>query len=190
MSGDSSKPEFWDPRYRTGDMPWDAGGVPESLGRFLWQSHAIGRVLIPGCGSAYEVRAFDEAGWDVAAIDFSAAAVAHAQEKLGALGDRVVVADFFTFDAKGKFDLVYDKHFLSALPPDLWPRYAARMAELIRPGGSLAGIFFHGRKDHTPPYPISDEKAESLFGAAFDRIEDEPLHEGNRWQVWTRRIPS
>jgi len=190
MNGDSTKPEFWDPRYKSRDMPWDSGGVPESLDQFLWQTHAVGRVLIPGCGSAYEVRAFDEAGWEVAAVDFSAEAVARAQKMLGALGDRVMLADFFAFEPKGSFDLVYEKNFLCALPPDLWPQYAARMAELIRPGGSLAGIFFHGHEEKPPPYPITDEQAELLFDGEFDQIEDEPLQEGNRWQVWVRRFPS
>jgi hypothetical protein len=41
-------------------MPWDFGGVPV----FLEKHYGPGRVLIPGCGSGYEIEAFSSAGWD------------------------------------------------------------------------------------------------------------------------------
>jgi protein-L-isoaspartate O-methyltransferase len=40
-------------------------------------------VLIPGCGSGYEVKAFHEVGHEVMAIEFSAPAIARAHEVLG-----------------------------------------------------------------------------------------------------------
>ena len=70
--------EFWDSRYRSGKTPWDYGGVPAALLNYL-QTAQPGRVLIPGCGSGYEVRAFHERGWDVLAIDYSPAAVERAR---------------------------------------------------------------------------------------------------------------
>jgi len=36
-------------------MPWDAGGVPRELAKYLAGASGGGRVLIPGCGAAYEV---------------------------------------------------------------------------------------------------------------------------------------
>ena len=50
-------------------MPWDAGGVPRELAKYLAGAAGGGRVLIPGCGAAYEVAAFHEAGYEVIAID-------------------------------------------------------------------------------------------------------------------------
>ena len=54
-ANDPSAREFWDIRFREGRMPWDAGGVPRELAKYLAGASGGGRVLIPGCGAAYEV---------------------------------------------------------------------------------------------------------------------------------------
>ena len=75
LKQDAAKPEFWEKRFRENFTPWDAGRVPSDLERFLRSEPRGRRVLIPGCGSGYEVRAFAEAGHDVIAVDFAPAAV-------------------------------------------------------------------------------------------------------------------
>ena len=75
----SSGPEFFDIRYAAGRMPWDYGGVQNSLKAFLNRHHGPGHVLIPGCGSGYEIETFSSAGWDVIGIDYSAVGVARAR---------------------------------------------------------------------------------------------------------------
>jgi hypothetical protein len=57
------------------------------------------------------------------------------------LADRVRQADFFAPIAEAPFDLVYERAFLCALPRRLWPSWATRVAELVKPGGRLAGTF-------------------------------------------------
>jgi SAM-dependent methyltransferase len=161
------------------------------LKAFLQTSQA-GSVLIPGCGLAYEVRAFDEAGWKVTAIDFSPVAVKRARSQLGALADRVVEGDFFQHDfGSQRFDLIYERTFLCALHPDLWPDYVRRMTQLLQPNGKLAGIFLYGAIGEPPPYPLSPAKANELLGKNFTLIntlpviDSLPLFAGNeRWQEW------
>src|SRR6516225_649383 len=87
---DSSRTQFWTNRWAAGKTPWDQGGIPPMLASFLSQQQNPTSVLIPGCGSGYEVRAFHDAGHAVEAIDFSGPAVAHAREVLGPLGNRVI----------------------------------------------------------------------------------------------------
>src|SRR5881628_3235649 len=94
-SVDSTHPDFWTSRYATGKTPWDFGGVPAAVKSFLSRSSGPGRVLIPGCGSGYEVQPFHDAGYDVTAIDFSPAAVARARRVLGDLAKRVMLGNFF-----------------------------------------------------------------------------------------------
>lgn len=194
---ESVRPEFWEQRYRAGRLPWDAGGVPPALAAFLGRRGPAGRrVLIPGCGSGYEVNAFAAAGWSVCAIDFAPAAVERARRVLGAAGACVRQADFFTDDSGAEFDLIYERTFLCSLPPPRWADYARRVAALLRPGGALAGIFFHGQEPEPPPYPLTPAAAAALFGTALALVEDEaipaadslPLYAGGeRWQVWRRR---
>src|SRR2546422_8275969 len=59
---DAAKPEFWEKRFRGGLTPWDAGKIPAALEQFLKTEPRNQRVLIPGCGSGYEVHAFAGAG--------------------------------------------------------------------------------------------------------------------------------
>ncbi len=196
MASDSSRPEFWDTRYRDGVTPWDAGRVPPILAHWLSKEPGGRRVLVPGCGSGYEVRAFAEHGDDVLGIDFSDAAIEAAQRALGELAHRVRKADFFAF-AEAPFDLVYERTFLCALPRREWPRWARCIAERIRAGGLLAGFFFFDDNERGPPFGISAQDLHALLDPAFTLAEDEavpaaqsvPVLAGKeRWQVWKRQL--
>ena len=190
---DAARPDFWEKRFRENFTPWDAGSVPAALDQFLKTERSGQRVLIPGCGSGYEVRAFAEAGHDVLAVDFSQAAVERARRILGALADRVRLADFFEFDFETPFDLVYERAFLCALPRRLWPGYAPRLSQLMKPEGRLAGFFFFDEGERGPPFGLKAGELETLLGGRFDRIADSPVSDSipifagkERWQVWTR----
>src|SRR3954451_9826836 len=138
--GPGSGPAFFDARYAAGRMPWDYGGVPNALKAFLDQHPGSGRVLIPGCGSGYEIEAFASAGWDVIGIDFSTVAIARARSLLGRLADKVYEGDFFNHPFRERsFDLIYERTFLCALSPERWPHYAQRLAALLAPSGLLCG---------------------------------------------------
>jgi SAM-dependent methyltransferase len=199
MTEDPTAPGFWNSRYEAGTTPWDFGGVPAPLTRHL-AAHA-GRgatVLIPGCGSGYEVVAFAEAGYRVTAIDFSVPAVARARRTVGpALAARIVEGDFFahTF-ADAPFDVIYERTFLCALPPAWREKIVARQAALLRPGGLLAGLYYFEETDDGPPHGLAPGTAERLFDAPFQLERDElvapaespPLFAGHeRWQERRRR---
>jgi SAM-dependent methyltransferase len=80
LAQDSSKAEFWESRYRDNVTPWDAGKVPASLRAYADNLPPRARILIPGCGSAYDAAYLAKNGFDVLAIDFSPAAIAAAQK--------------------------------------------------------------------------------------------------------------
>lgn len=194
MAQDSARPEFWDTRYREGVTPWDAGAVPLRLVEFL-EHQEPQRVLIPGCGTGYEVKAFGERGHEVLAIEFSDAAIEVARRALGPLADLVKKADFFAFEA-APFDMVYERAFLCALPRSLWPRWAARVAEVLRPGGRLAGFFYLDDNPRGPPFGTTKGQLARLL-AGFELQEDQaipdseslPVFKGKEvWQVWKRRL--
>jgi SAM-dependent methyltransferase len=196
MAQDSSRPEFWDTRFRDGVTPWDAGRAPRKLEIWLGDKKSPQKVLIPGCGTGYEVRLFAEHGHDVLAIDFSDAAIDAARRELGALSGLVKKADFFNLQ-EGPFDLVYERAFLCALPRVLWPDWGRRVAELVRPGGELAGFFYIDDNPRGPPFGVSRERLNELRGKAFEVTENQalraeqslPVFQGKEiWQVWKRRL--
>jgi SAM-dependent methyltransferase len=194
-SADSTRPDFWTIRYATGRTPWDFGGVPAALKSFLARSSAPGRVLIPGCGSGYEVQTFHTAGYDVTAIDFSPAAYDQAKRVLGVLAERVILGDFFTHDfGQRRFDLIYERTFLCSMPPSRWPDYANRMSDLLSTGGRLIGVFLYAQQPTPgPPYSLTDKQAQDLFQRHFRLVRSElmtdslPLFRAmEKWQEWLK----
>ena len=193
MAQDSSRPDFWDSRFRDGVTPWDAGGVPPRLMAWLEARQTKLRVLIPGCGTGYEAKLFADRGHEVLAIDFSDAAIEAARRKLGL---QIRKADFFALD-EGAFDLVYERAFLCALPRARWPDWGRRMAELVRPGGELAGFFFLDDNQRGPPFGTSRAELKALLAGAFERTEEAdvppadsiPVFKGKEiWQAWKRKL--
>jgi SAM-dependent methyltransferase len=191
---DPAGPEFWDLRYGARFAPWDAGKVPARLREFVAASPAPRRVLVPGCGSAWDVRFLAESGWEVLGIDFSHEALAKAREILGPLAGRVRHADFFAPLAGEPFDVVYERAFLCALPRRMWGDWARRMAQVVTPGGLLAGFFFFGAGERGPPFPLASQaELDTLLTPTFARIVDEPVTDSiavfdgkERWQMWRR----
>ncbi|HEY5792945.1 MAG TPA: methyltransferase [Chthoniobacterales bacterium] len=191
---DSTAPDFWNERYQCEKTPWDFHGVPAALTQFL-DAAKPGRVLLPGCGSGYEIAAFLDAGWEAWGLDFSQAAVRRARALLGTRADRVLFGDFFNYEFGQPFDLIYERTFLCALPPALWESYASRIKNLLIPGGRLAGFFFYGPEAaESPPYPLSRADAERLFPPGLELIEDQPAADSlplfagkERWQQWKKR---
>jgi SAM-dependent methyltransferase len=194
---DASQPEFWEKRFRENFTPWDAGRVPSDLEGFLKTEPRGRRVLIPGCGSGYEVRAFVAAGHEVLAVDFAAAAVERAQRLLGRLSDRVRLADFFEADLGAPYDLVYERAFLCSLPRPLRPRYAQRARELLGPRGRIAGFFYFEDGERGPPFGLKSGELDALLSLGFEEIEDRavddsiPIFAGKeRWKIWKVRSTS
>jgi SAM-dependent methyltransferase len=189
---DSAKPEFWNERYAKGRIPWDFGGVPVELLQFLSREKP-GSVLIPGCGTGYEVCAFARAGWQVDAVDFSREAICHARRVLGEDARFVRQADFFAENPSGSCDLVYERTFLCSFPKTLWPSYVTQITKTLRTGGCLAGFFFFGPEPEPPPYPLAAGELAELLGKQFTQIENAMVSDSlpffrdkEKWQVWRK----
>ena len=191
-------PEFWDKRFQSGVMPWDAGSVPAALQAYLQQQEAQAAqarsVLIPGCGSAHEAAFLDRRGWSVVALDFSAAAVEAARRNLGEWGGTLVQEDFFAHSPQAPYTLIYERAFLCALPRKLWSGYGERLMQLLAPGGYLVGFYLFGDDLKGPPFSISRGQLEELLSPYFDLVADEAVAESipafagrERWMEWRKR---
>lgn len=193
-SRDPLTPGFWDERFERGFTPWDLNGVPAALREFVARTQGPRTVLIPGCGNAYELVHLLDAGWHATAIDFAPSAVGRARQLAGPWADRVVEADFFAWEPQGPLDLIYERAFLCAMPPRMWPQVAARWAALLPPGAMLAGFFYFGESPKGPPFGIARAELEALLAPHFDLAEEGPVADSlpvfagkERWMVWRRR---
>ncbi len=97
-------------------------------------------VLDIGCGLGSEVAYLAGAGWSAVGIDVSATATSRARElhppEPG--GCEFARADALSLPfAAGSFALAIDRGCFHYLAPELWPRYAAELHRVLRPGGRL-----------------------------------------------------
>ncbi|TWI61223.1 thiopurine S-methyltransferase [Pseudoduganella lurida] len=198
---DPLSPAFWDERFTKSFTPWDKGGIPERLRRLVAAADAAVDAsirppvaLIPGAGSAYELDLMGEAGWDATAVDFAPEAIARAHQVVRRWPERIVQADFFTYQPPKPLDVIYERAFLCALTPERWPDVARRWAELLPSGGLLAGYFFLGPTESGPPFAIERSQLDALLAPWFTLAADEavtdslPVFAGReRWLEWRRR---
>ena len=181
--------DFWQSRFDEGRTPWDRGAASPQLSRWLDDGAlAPCRIVVPGCGSGYEVVRLAQAGFDVTGLDFAPAAVARTRAALQAHGAEatVIQADALEWTPPAPFDAVYEQTCLCALHPDHWIAYARQLHAWLRPGGKMFALFMQAVRP----------------GAASGVIEGPPYHcdvngmralfDGGRWE-WPKppyeRVP-
>ncbi len=200
----------WETAWSEGRTGWDAGSPAPALLEVLERfERAPGRALVPGAGSGYDALALEAAGWEVVALDVAPTAARRFEALRDAHGvsaerARVEVADFFTWEPAGRFDLVWDYTFLCAIDPSTRGAWARRMWELLAPGGELVTLIFpifdladgadHRDGEAGPPYRMHPEIVRRLVSERFDEValwEPESSHLGRagkeRVARWSRR---
>lgn len=167
---------FWQARFDAGTIPWDRGAASPQLVQWL-EAGAVApgsTVLVPGCGSGWEVAALAAAGADVTGIDYTAAAVARTRALIAAQHLRADVqeADVLHWSPAAPVDAIYEQTCLCALHPDHWTAYAAQLHTWLRPGGRLLALFMQmqapGAADGFvtgPPYHCDNHALRALFPA-------------------------
>jgi len=165
--------EFWEQRFIAGDTPWDRGASSPQLAAWI----AAGalqpcRILVPGCGSGYEVADLALAGFEVTGLDYAGTAIERSRRRLQEAGVNatLVEADALAWLPDRPFDAVYEQTCLCALYPDDWRAYADQLRRWIAPGGKLFALFMQllrpqAAEGHVqgPPYHCDVNAMRALF---------------------------
>ncbi len=164
---------YWQGRYRDRHTGWDLGGVSPPIAAYADQLESKDlSILIPGAGHGYEAEYLWQQGHrDLTVLDIAPLPLKRLRERLPEdfPGDRLVEEDFFQFHG-GPFDLILEHTFFCALPPAQRPAYVQKMARLLRPGATLAGLLFDfPLTADGPPFGGSREEYAALFRDAFDQ---------------------
>ncbi len=140
--------EFWQERFETGTTPWDRGGPSPQL--MAWLADVMRpaidsgmTVLVPGCGSGWDVAALAAFGAIVTGIDYAPAAIERTRALLSERGldADVVQADVLQWSPPRPVDTIFEQTCLCALHPDDWIRYGERLHAWLRPGGRQLAMF-------------------------------------------------
>ena len=161
---------YWNNRYEKTETGWDIGSISSPLKAYIDQlSDKHLSILIPGCGNAYEAEYLLQHGFtNITLIDISSVLVESIKEKFAAYTGKqlhVIEGDFFKLDKQ--FDLVLEQTFFCALHPSQREAYVHKMAEILKPGGKLAGVLFNRDFEGGPPFGGSIEEYEQLFSGKF-----------------------
>ncbi len=160
--------EYWDARYVNNETGWDMHQVSPPLKSYIdtLEENDL-KILIPGCGNAYEAQYLLEKGFtNVTLIDISKVITARLKEKYKGLPLTIVTGNFF--DHEGAYDLVLEQTFFCTFPPTLRKKYAEKCYRLLNNNGKIAGVLFNKKLFGTePPYIGTDEEYKEVFTSLF-----------------------
>ncbi|KXT01097.1 hypothetical protein AC579_6762 [Pseudocercospora musae] len=153
------------------------------------------RALVPGCGRGYDVLLLASLGYDAYGVDGSETALGEAKKvqamsvdsevyavhdaNVGRGESKFILGDFFKDeflqDTKGAdFDVVFDYTFLCALHPEMRPKWASRMRDMLSPSGHLVCLQWPLGKDPKeggPPHALTNELYVELFKSPGEDVE-------------------
>lgn len=160
---------YWAQRYADGNTGWDIGYPSTPLRRYMDRLPDKDlRILIPGCGNAWEAAYLHQQGFrHVTILDIATAPLeAFRRQHPGYPPEHIVHGDFFAHT--GTYDLVLEQTFFCAIAPALRTAYAVKMTELLTPGGILAGVLFNTTFEKPgPPFGGDLEEYRALFSNYF-----------------------
>ncbi|QFU75955.1 thiopurine S-methyltransferase [Halioglobus maricola] len=178
---------FWESRWESKNIGFHQEQTNTQL-RNYWSALALpagSRVFVPLAGKSldivwlmqrHEVLANElsatavEAFFNENKIEHSVAAVGELQRHT-APGLEFYQGDYFALpdDELAACRAVFDRASLVALPTQMRERYAAKLCDALEPGAKimLITIEYDQRAFDGPPFAISSDEVERLFGGAF-----------------------
>lgn len=150
---------YWTERYQKAQTGWDVGHISTPIKNYIDQltdKHL--RILIPGAGNAYEAEYLFTKGFtNVHILDISEIPLVLFKKRNPNFPEHQIHHTNF-FDHIGSYDLILEQTFFCSFVPTRTIRmaYAQKMAALLRPKGSLVGLWFS--------FPLTNDLEKRPFG--------------------------
>lgn len=192
-------PTDWEAAYQKQETPWDKGAPSPGLVDFLENERILGRVLVPGCGLGYDVRAIAASAEEVVGIDIAPSAITAAQAQPPISTVRFIQADLFALpDAwAATFDWVWEHTCFCAIDPSQRAAYVRAVSNVLKPGGHYLAVFYldpgHDHPGDGPPFGVALAELDTLFLGDFELLREWlpacafPGREGREWMRLMRR---
>ena len=170
---DINSHQYWEQRYAENNTQWDIGYPSTPIAAYIDSiTDKNTKILIPGCGNAYEAKYILEQGFEnLTLIDIATQPVQKLKNALKDFGTkvRIMEGDFFELDEQ--FDLIIEQTFFCALTPDRRIDYVKKMQQLLKPNGKLVGVLFDRKFEGGPPFGGSAAEYEELFSNHFSNVD-------------------
>lgn len=154
---------YWSERYATESTGWDLGQISPPLRAYIHQlTNQEAQILIPGAGNGHEAEYLYRHGFkNVHILDIAQQPLLDFKKRNPDFpSEQILHHDFF--ELKGQFDLIIEQTFFCSFPPidHMRERYAQQMFELLKPGGTLAGLWFD--------FPLTTDLVKRPFGGSME----------------------
>src|SRR5580658_4376016 len=165
----------WEARYQSHDMPWEKGEASPGLVDFLAAHPQLprGTVLVPGCGTGHDARAWAAAGFTVTGSDIAPSAIRLSREKTAAAG---LTADFiqgdFLSDPPQAFDWVFEHTLFCAIDPQRRADYARALPRWLKPGGQYLAVNYLIPDKDGPPFGTTGAELMDWFSRDFKLLKE------------------
>jgi methyl halide transferase len=162
----------WEARYQAHDMPWEKGEPSPGLVDFLAAQARLprGTVLVPGCGTGHDARAWAAAGFTVTGCDLATSAIRLAREKTAAarLSAQFILGDFLADAAMGPYDWIFEHTLYCAIDPGRRDDYVNAVARRLKAGASYLAVNYLIPDTDGPPFGTTREELMARFSPRFD----------------------
>jgi methyl halide transferase len=162
----------WEARYQSGETTWDKGEPSPGLVDFLAAHRDLpaGSVLVPGCGTGHDVRAWARAGYAVTGLDLAPSAIRSARQRTAAAGLKAEfqLANFLEMKPAEPFDWIFEHTLFCAIDPARRGEYVEAVLRWLKPGGQFLAVHYMLRGMDGPPYGATQEELMERFLPHFE----------------------
>ncbi len=161
--------DFWEQRWTNMQIGWDLGEVSPPIAEYINQlTNKELKILIPGCGNAYEAEYLHQKGFkNVYIVEISQGAINSFKKRYPDFPDQHIIhSDFFEID--GQYDLIIEQTFFCAINPKMRKKYVQQMTKLLKTKGKLVGLLFNTEFSGGPPFGGHKDEYLQLFSDNFN----------------------
>ena len=179
-------------------MPWEKGEPSPGLVDFLAAHPELARdtVLVPGCGTGHDVRAWSGAGFDVVGMDFAPSAIQIADERTGAAGRnaRFRLGNFLEAEPFAPFDWIFEHTLFCAIDLTRRDDYVQAILRWLKPRGQFLAVHYMIRDADGPPFGCTQQELMERFSPHFELKQgwvprSYPNRAGLELMLWWQRKP-
>ena len=162
---------YWSSRYKKQQTGWDIGEASRPLIHLFEKIENKNlKVLIPGCGNAYEADYLYHIGFrNVFIMDIALEPLNEFRQRNKTFPRQHILHEDF-FKHQGQYDLIVEQTFFCAISPELRQSYVEKCFELLKDGGRLIGVLFDREFEGGPPFGGNKNEYLRLFKNHFKEV--------------------
>lgn len=153
-------------------MPWEKGEPSPGLVDFLATHSELrrGTVLVPGCGTGHDARAWARAGFAVTGLDLAPSAIRLSQERTAAAGLNADFREgnFLDDEPFATFDWIFEHTLFCAIDPQRRDDYVRALLRWLKPRGQFLAVQYMIRDPEGPPFGTTQQELTERFSPHFE----------------------